>query len=246
MLRAAPAGDAAWCGPSQKDADPANDPSKASAWGPERSIRGPLIRWLCIDREGREYVDPRGLQIHGARVEGPLELSFVRVCFPLSMNCCSLKDEIRLRFLRIPTISFNGSWVRSINGECAKVKGTVALGNGFSSEGATGGGANREQSGLRGRTLPKFSRESAARGPDWRAGQRISTECVPGGRGGPTIRSGDWRKPGVQRRHFPKCHRESLERGPCERARQCVLTGWVFGGRRSAPGWCASGRQSGV
>jgi len=135
VLRAAPIGEVAWCGPSQKDFDPMNDPAKANAWGVERSIRAGLIRWLCIDREVREYVDPRGLQIHGARIEGPLELSFVRVKFPLSVQCCSLKEEIRLRFLRIPTISLNGSWVRSINAECAKVKGTVALGNGFCSEG---------------------------------------------------------------------------------------------------------------
>ena len=135
LLRAAPAGEVAGCGPNQRDFDPANDPSKANTWGAERSIRAALIRWLCIDRDARLYVDPRGLQIHGARIEGPLELSFVRVRFPVSLQNCSLKEEIRLRFLRIPTISFNGSWVRSINAECAKVKGTVSFSNGFCSEG---------------------------------------------------------------------------------------------------------------
>ena len=135
VLRAAPAGEVAWCGSSQKDFDATNDPAKANAWGVERSIRAELIRWLCIDREARECVDPRGLRIHGARIEGPLELSFVRVKFPVAVQCCGLREEIRLRFLRIPTICFNGSWVRSINAECAKVKGTVALGNGFCSEG---------------------------------------------------------------------------------------------------------------
>ena len=135
VLRAAPTGEVAWCGPSQKDFDPANDPGKANAWGGERTIRAALIRWLCIDQEAREYVDPRGLQIHGARIEGALDLSFVRVRFPISLQNCSLKDEIRLRFLRIPTISFSGSWVRAINAERAKVKGTLALANGFCSEG---------------------------------------------------------------------------------------------------------------
>jgi hypothetical protein len=135
LLRAAPLGEVAWCGSSQKDFDPANDPAKANAWSNDRSIRAALIRWLCIDREAREYVDPRGVQVHGARIEGTLDLSFVRVRFPLSLTCCSAKEEIRLRFLRIPTVSFNGSWVRSINAECAKVKGTFSLGNGFYSEG---------------------------------------------------------------------------------------------------------------
>jgi hypothetical protein len=135
LLVAAPLGEMAWCGPSQKDFDPANNPLKADSWGPERGIRADLIRWLCIDREARGCVDPRGIQAHGARIDGGLDLSFLRVRFPLALRCCSLKEETKLRFLRIPTISFSGSFVRSINAECAKVKGTVSLSNGFSSEG---------------------------------------------------------------------------------------------------------------
>lgn len=135
LLAAAPVGETAWCGPSPKDFDPANDPAKANSWGAERCIRAGLIRWLCIDREARSYVDPRGVQVHGARIEGSLDLSFVRLRFPVSLRCCSLKEETRLRFLRIPTISFSGSWARSINAERAKIKGSVFLSNGFCSEG---------------------------------------------------------------------------------------------------------------
>lgn len=135
LLNAAPLGEAAWCGPSPKDFDPANNPAKADSWGPERSIRAGLIRWLCIDRDARALIDPRGIQAHGARIEGSLDLSFVRVRFPLALRCCSLKEETKLRFLRIPTVSFSGSWVRSINAERAKIKGTLFLSNGFCSEG---------------------------------------------------------------------------------------------------------------
>jgi hypothetical protein len=135
LLAAAPLGEMAWCGPSQKDFDPANNPLKSDGWGPERSIRADLIRWLCIDRDARSFIDPRGIQAHGARIEGGLDLSFIRVRFPLTLRCCSLKEETKLRFLRIPTISFAGSSLRSINAECAKVKGTVFLSNGFCSDG---------------------------------------------------------------------------------------------------------------
>lgn len=135
LLNAAPLGEMAWCGPSQKDFDPANSPAKADGWGAERTIRAALIRWLCIDRDARAYVDPCGIEVHGARIEGSLDLSFVCVRFPLALRCCSLKEETKLRFLRIPTINFSGSWTRSINAERAKVKGTVFLSNGFCSEG---------------------------------------------------------------------------------------------------------------
>jgi len=117
LLRAAPAGEMAWCGPSKKDADPTNDARKSDMWGEARAIRAELIRWLCIDREAREYVDQRGIQAHGARIEGELDLSFVTVPFPLVLTCCGLRRETTLRFLEIPTLSLSGCAVRSINAE---------------------------------------------------------------------------------------------------------------------------------
>ncbi|HKN25813.1 MAG TPA: hypothetical protein VJX72_13275 [Candidatus Acidoferrum sp.] len=122
LLNAAPLGETAWCGPSPKDFDPTNNPAKADSWGPERSIRAGLIRWLCIDRDARALIDPRGIQAHGARIEGSLDLSFVRVRFPLALRCCSLKEETKLRFLRIPTISFSGSWFARLTRNAPKLK----------------------------------------------------------------------------------------------------------------------------
>src|SRR5262245_19891557 len=67
LLRGAAMGRVASCGPSPDDLDPANDPAKVDAWGPERQIRSGLIRWLCIHREAASSVDPRGLQVRHAR-----------------------------------------------------------------------------------------------------------------------------------------------------------------------------------
>jgi hypothetical protein len=125
----------AWCGPSKKDVDPTNDAKKSDMWGEARAIRAELIRWLCIDHATREYVDQRGIQAHGARIEGELDLSFVAVPFPLVLTCCGLRRETTLRFLEIPTLSLSGCAVRAINAECATVKGSVTLSNGFHAEG---------------------------------------------------------------------------------------------------------------
>jgi len=135
LLRAAPAGEMACCGPSKKDADPTNDARKSDLWGEARAIRAELIRWLCVDHGARECVDQRGIQAHGARIEGELDLSFVTVPFPLVLTCCGLRRETTLRFLEIPTLSLSGCAVRSINAECATVKGSVTLSNGFYAEG---------------------------------------------------------------------------------------------------------------
>jgi len=39
LLRAAPRGDFAVCGPSGNPNDPSNDPAKADDWGPGRQVR---------------------------------------------------------------------------------------------------------------------------------------------------------------------------------------------------------------
>jgi hypothetical protein len=61
LLRAAPRGEVAVCGPNVDDQDPGSDPAKANEWGEDREIRADLIRWLCVDRQVRELVGPQGI-----------------------------------------------------------------------------------------------------------------------------------------------------------------------------------------
>src|SRR5215469_1592021 len=89
LVRAAPNGEIAYCGPSHDDNDPHNDPGKADQWGPERQIRAELIRWLCLDRRARDRVD-QGIFVHAAKIVGGLNLSFVTVVFPLQLWRCAL------------------------------------------------------------------------------------------------------------------------------------------------------------
>src|SRR6267378_5132406 len=81
LARAAPRSEVAYCGPSNHDDDPDNDPSHANSkengWGKERVIRAELIRWLCVDRRASNHVDPQGIMVHGAKVDGELDLSYV-------------------------------------------------------------------------------------------------------------------------------------------------------------------------
>src|ERR1700733_13733148 len=87
MLRAAPEGAVAMCGPNANDRDPANDPGMAEnkldegGWGREREIRAELIRWLCVDKYAAGHVDPRGPRVYGAKITGKLDLSFATVAF---------------------------------------------------------------------------------------------------------------------------------------------------------------------
>jgi hypothetical protein len=114
LLRAAPRGEVAWCGPSDKDDDPANDPAKADEWGPEREIRAELIRWLCVDRDAASAVDPIGVRLRAAKLTGGLDLSFASAPFPLRLTRCCLTHDANLISTELPALSLAGSRVLSI------------------------------------------------------------------------------------------------------------------------------------
>lgn len=135
LLRAAPRGDFAVCGPSGDFEDPANDPSKADQWGPEREVRSGLIRWLCTDREAASRVDPAGIRLLGAKISGTLDLSFATVPFSLSLCRCRLGDQVLLKSTQIPALYLNGSRTGPIRADGATVAGDVFLREGFTAEG---------------------------------------------------------------------------------------------------------------
>jgi hypothetical protein len=135
LLRATPKGEAAFCGPNAEDDDPANDPAKADEWGPEREIKADLIRWLCKDRDAASAVDPRGIQIHAARITGALDLSFVSVPFALRLRRCHFTDDASLISSDLPALDLAGSRVQSVTADGANVRGDVFLNNGFNAEG---------------------------------------------------------------------------------------------------------------
>lgn len=135
LLRAAPKGEFATCGPNASDSDPANNPANANSWGSEREIRAEVIRWLCLDSEAVQKVDPRGLRIYAGKITGELDLSFASIVFPLILRRCRLCVDANLMYLKTPTLNLSGSRTQSILADGASVAGSVFLRSGFCSEG---------------------------------------------------------------------------------------------------------------
>jgi hypothetical protein len=135
LMRAAPNGDTAVCGPNDNDEDPNNDPSKADQEWHEREIRAEVIRWLCVDEKAKYTVDPMGISVYGAKITGMLVLSFVVLPFPIVLSNCRLMGAAVLTDAQLPFLSFVGSWVRAIVADRLDVKGSVFLRNGFHAEG---------------------------------------------------------------------------------------------------------------
>ena len=135
LVQSAPKGEFTICGPSRNPADPSNDPADATEWGTEREIRADLIRWICVDRQARDLVDPKGIQVGAAKITGSLDLGNVTARFPLRLQNCRLIENADLQRLEIPELDLQGTWARSMSVEGARVRGNVFLRNGFRAEG---------------------------------------------------------------------------------------------------------------
>lgn len=132
LLRNAGVGELAVCGPNTNVDDAGNDPSKAeSDWGENRSIRADLIRWICVHRQAKELIDPKGIQIYGAKIPDALDLVSVAVPFPFDLTYCRMMAAFNLLDADIPGINLEGTWVLSIVADGVKVKGNVFLRTGF-------------------------------------------------------------------------------------------------------------------
>jgi hypothetical protein len=136
IMRAALRGDFAWCGPNRDDKDSANDPANGEAWEKQRAVRAKLIRWLCIDKEVRPHIDPKGIRIHGARIIGELDLEYAEIPFPLFLRRCLFQNSILLSFARSRTVSLEGSLTGPITGLGWIVEGSLFLRNKFRVRGA--------------------------------------------------------------------------------------------------------------
>jgi hypothetical protein len=135
LLRAAALGKPVICGPNDIPQDPANDPSRAENWEMERTIRADLLRWPCVAREAKKLMDPKGIQIFGARVPDALDLSGVTIPFGLTLINCRIFRDIILNATELPDLDLTGTWTSSIHADDARVRGHVFLRDGFHAEG---------------------------------------------------------------------------------------------------------------
>lgn len=138
LLAAVTTDSPAFCGPSSRDDDESNNPEHAGTWSDKRSVHAKVIRWLCVNRRARDLVDPRGIQIHGAKIIGGLNLRDLVVPFPLELEHCAVLGESILYSLEVSSLSLQGSWVGRLNANGIRVKGDVALRNGFRADGEVG------------------------------------------------------------------------------------------------------------
>lgn len=130
LVRAAPRRALLWIGPSSDPDSPGNDPAHAAQWGPARTIRAALIRWLAADPQARPYVHPSGVGLSGALITGPLDLSYLTLNSPLTLIHSAIPDGVDFSFAHVPGLDLAGSVTGPIDGDRSVVDGDLILGGG--------------------------------------------------------------------------------------------------------------------
>lgn len=100
------------------------NPKFANRWSKSRSIPATAIRRVLTLPKGElEKLDPNGLQIYGARIEGPVDWN--RIIFPrrLSFKRCAFLSPVLLRDSQTSSLIFWGCRLRGIDLNAARIEG---------------------------------------------------------------------------------------------------------------------------
>jgi len=119
----------------QSDDPEKDDPARSETWPDERKVRASVLRWLCTDAAARRLVDPKGLCVVGARIEGRLDLSFAKIPFPLGLLSSAIPKGISLLHTRTVSISLVGTHMGPISADGLTAEGGVFLRKGFHAKG---------------------------------------------------------------------------------------------------------------
>jgi sRNA-binding regulator protein Hfq len=112
-----------------------DDPANAVKWQADRVVRGECVVWLCTDREASMLVTHRGIQVQGIRIEGHLDLSHAEIKFLFVILDSAFTGFILLQDTQLPALSLQGCHVKGLEGDRAKIKGSVFLRGRFKAQG---------------------------------------------------------------------------------------------------------------
>ncbi|MCX2953609.1 hypothetical protein [Lentzea sp. NEAU-D7] len=92
---------------------------------PDTVVRAGLIRELLLGRHGE--LDPRGVRLSGARVEGTLNLNRIKASVGLAFHHCTIDEPIEARSASLPDLVFHGGSCAGIHADGVHVDGDLYL-----------------------------------------------------------------------------------------------------------------------
>ncbi|MFZ0660152.1 MAG: hypothetical protein WAM05_15615 [Candidatus Binataceae bacterium] len=127
MVRASPQRQLKWLGPVAGSDNPANDVAQAGKWGPERTVRADMVRWLYGDPQASALMDQSGLGIAAARISGTLDFSFLKIDKPITIFQSYIPDGIDASNSNLRGLDLRASRTGAVTADLATIEGDVEL-----------------------------------------------------------------------------------------------------------------------
>lgn len=120
--------EAHFCGMEGDGACPQLDVVNGEQWGDDRVLDGSTIYQAVTEKSWSDQPNHhRGLRIHGARIEGPLDLSWVTFEWPLVFHECYFTAPLMLESATLGELDLSGSRVHRLEAPSMVARGSVLL-----------------------------------------------------------------------------------------------------------------------
>jgi hypothetical protein len=102
--------------------------------GDSNRIRAGLLRFLLLGGDESAPVHQRGVSLHGAYIDGDIDLRDSEVLRPLRLRACRIDGSLLGENAKFKCCELTGSHLKGINCDGAKFDGDLVLDQGFSSQ----------------------------------------------------------------------------------------------------------------
>lgn len=104
--------------------------SKGYLWAPDRTVKAEWIMWVCKDADAVKMVQSTGIQVTGAKIDDRLDLSWLKLEFPLSAAACYFTRDINLSGSSLRNLQLSRAYLSGeLNGNNSTLQGNVGLYN---------------------------------------------------------------------------------------------------------------------
>lgn len=104
----------------------ADDAADGDGWGPERTLRASVLKWLLVGAP-QEEGEIAALKVAGARITGELSLMYAVVDHAVSLTRCSFDAEPNLYGTRLRQLNLSGSVLPGMSMGSTRIDGVLRL-----------------------------------------------------------------------------------------------------------------------
>jgi hypothetical protein len=104
------------------------DASDGGDWRTDRSVSGDLVRRLLLERHRRGgEVDPGEVRLHGARITGQLDLTWMALGFPVALVDCHFDEPVTAGHADLAGLDLTGSSLPGLTATGLTIRGRILL-----------------------------------------------------------------------------------------------------------------------